>query len=83
MYSAYSTSAVDGMSKQYLDRALSEMRAADKKTRQLLMVEMAARQLAFNIVQFEDMTREEQQTQTQAQGEPQHNMLDDPTGQGA
>lgn len=43
-----------------VERAMAEMRAADKKTRQMLMVEAAARQLAFNIAQYEDSLQEEQ-----------------------
>lgn len=43
-----------------VERAMAEMRAADRKTRYMLMVEAAARQLAFNIAQYEDCIQEEQ-----------------------
>ena len=58
----------DSIAKYHLERALAEVRSADKKTRQLMMIEISARQLALNIVQYEEMSRDEQQVQ----GESQH-----------
>lgn len=52
-----------------VERAMAEMRAADKKTRYMLMVEAAARQLAFNITQYEDAIQEEHDHH-QPQGPP-------------
>ncbi|RYP56670.1 hypothetical protein DL771_011704 [Monosporascus sp. 5C6A] len=53
-----------------VERAMAEMRAADKKTRYMLMVEAAARQLAFNIAQYEEAVQEEQDQHNQQQGAP-------------
>ena len=54
-----------------VERAMAEMRAADKKTRYMLMVEAAARQLAFNIAQYEDSVQEEQeQSHAHAHAQP-------------
>ncbi|KAH7041287.1 uncharacterized protein B0I36DRAFT_344902 [Microdochium trichocladiopsis] len=42
-----------------VERAMAEVRGADKKTRHMHMVEAAARQLAFAICQYEDAVNEE------------------------
>ncbi|CAJ2506286.1 Uu.00g004160.m01.CDS01 [Anthostomella pinea] len=46
-----------------VEQAMAQVRGADKKSRNMLMVEAAARQLAFQIVQYEDSVQEEQNQQ--------------------
>ncbi|KAI1180261.1 hypothetical protein F4777DRAFT_529389 [Nemania sp. FL0916] len=48
-----------------VEQAMAQVRGADKKTRYMLMVEAAARQLAFQIAMYEETIQEEQQ-----QGQP-------------
>ncbi|KAJ8120050.1 hypothetical protein O1611_g10465 [Lasiodiplodia mahajangana] len=52
-----------------VEQAMAQVRGADKKTRYMLMIEAAARQLAFQIALYEDTVQEEQQQQQQ-QGPP-------------
>ncbi|KAJ3563408.1 hypothetical protein NPX13_g8209 [Xylaria arbuscula] len=48
-----------------VEQAMAQVRGADKRTRYMLMVEAAARQLAFQITMYEDAVQEEQQQQQQ------------------
>ncbi|KAI0095712.1 hypothetical protein GGR51DRAFT_544781 [Nemania sp. FL0031] len=50
-----------------VEQAMAQVRGADKKTRYMLMIEAAARQLAFQIASYEETIQEEQQQQ---QGPP-------------
>lgn len=64
---------------------MADLRAADKRTRQMLMIEVAAKQLAWNILQYEETQPEDHQVQAQvqvdAQGQPPPgSMLDDQDG---
>ena len=59
----------------HLNKALGELRGADKKARHLMMSELSAKQLALNIAQYEELSREEQ-----AQGESQHTVQQAPPG---
>lgn len=58
-----------------VERAMAEMRSADKKTRSMLLVETAAKQLAFHIAQYEDAIQEEQDQQQAQQQQQQHNQV--------
>ncbi|KAI0195136.1 hypothetical protein EV127DRAFT_179753 [Xylaria flabelliformis] len=44
-----------------VEQAMAQVRGADKKTRYMLMIEAAARQLAFQIAMYEESAQEEQQ----------------------
>ncbi|KAI0460322.1 hypothetical protein F5B21DRAFT_402 [Xylaria acuta] len=46
-----------------VEQAMAQVRGADKKTRYMLMIEAAARQLAFQIAMYEESVQEEQQQQ--------------------
>ncbi|RWA08919.1 hypothetical protein EKO27_g6186 [Xylaria grammica] len=46
-----------------VEQAMAQVRGADKKTRYMLMIEAAARQLAFQIAMYEETVQEEQQQQ--------------------
>lgn len=46
-----------------VEQAMAQVRGADKKTRYMLMIEAAARQLAFQIALYEETVQEEQQQQ--------------------
>ncbi|KAI1824833.1 hypothetical protein F4861DRAFT_504376 [Xylaria intraflava] len=48
-----------------VEQAMAQVRGADKKTRYMLMVEAAARQLAFQIAMYEETLHDEQQQQQQ------------------
>ena len=84
-------SASDPVVRYTVERAMADLRAADKRTRQMLMIEVAAKQLAWNILQFEE-TQAEDQHQVQDQGQvpvqvdvqgqppPPSSMLDDQDG---
>lgn len=67
-----------------VERAMADLRAADKRTRQMLMIEVAAKQLAWNILQYEETQPEDHvqtQVQVDAQGQPPPgSMLDDQDG---
>ncbi|KAI1504186.1 hypothetical protein F5X99DRAFT_53351 [Biscogniauxia marginata] len=52
--------SADPVVRYTVEQAMAQVRGADKKTRHMLMVEAAARQLAFQIVQYEDAVQEEQ-----------------------
>ncbi|KAK1768527.1 hypothetical protein QBC33DRAFT_489818 [Phialemonium atrogriseum] len=56
-----------------IDRAIADLRAADRKTRQIMMIEIAAKQLALQILEYEESVAAEQQQQQQQQqpGPPQ------------
>ncbi|KAM0819232.1 putative IBR domain-containing protein [Seiridium cardinale] len=67
--------SADPVVKYTIERAMADIRAADKRTRHMLMIEAAAKQLAFQIVAYEETVHEEQvhehaQVQAQAQGHP-------------
>ncbi|KAI1769194.1 hypothetical protein GGR53DRAFT_461688 [Hypoxylon sp. FL1150] len=51
-----------------IEQAMAQIRAADKKARRMLMIDAASRQLAYQIVQYEEALREEH---AQAAGGPQ------------
>lgn len=54
-----------------IDRAIADLRAADRKTRQIMMIEIAAKQLALQILEYEESVAAEQQQQQQQPGPPQ------------
>jgi hypothetical protein len=62
--------SADPVVRYTIERAMADIRAADKKTRHMLMIEAAAKQLAFQIVSYEDILHEEQDQQDQGQGHP-------------
>lgn len=68
--------SADPVVKYTIERAMADIRAADKRTRHMLMIEAAAKQLAFQVVAYEETLHEEQvhdqhaQVQAQAQGHP-------------
>jgi hypothetical protein len=51
--------AADPVVRYTVERAMAEVRAADKRTRQMMLVEIAARQLAIQIVEYEEAGRDE------------------------
>lgn len=51
-----------------IDRALNDVRAADRKTRQIMMVEIAAKQLALQILEYEETVAAEQHSGGPSQG---------------
>ncbi|KAK7935428.1 hypothetical protein PG985_000923 [Apiospora marii] len=84
-------SSSDPVVRYTVERAMADLRAADKRTRQMLMIEVAAKQLAWNIMQFEETQAEEQhqvqdhgqvpvQVDVQGQPPPPSSMLDDQDG---
>ncbi|KAK8100607.1 hypothetical protein PG999_010981 [Apiospora kogelbergensis] len=78
-------SSTDPVVRYTVERAMADLRAADKRTRQMLMIEVAAKQLAWNILQYEETQPEDHQVQAQvqvdAQGQPPPgSMLDDQDG---
>ncbi|KAI1133023.1 hypothetical protein F5Y10DRAFT_260649 [Nemania abortiva] len=58
-----------------VEQAMAQVRGADKKTRYMLMIEAAARQLAFQIALYEETVQEEQQQQQQG---PPSAIMNDP-----
>ncbi|KAI1847830.1 hypothetical protein JX265_009258 [Neoarthrinium moseri] len=65
--------SADPVVKYTIERAMADIRAADKRTRHMLMIEAAAKQLAFQIVAYEDTVHEEhaqEHAQAHAQGHP-------------
>ncbi|KAK8066063.1 hypothetical protein PG997_012810 [Apiospora hydei] len=77
-------SSSDPVVRYTVERAMADLRAADKRTRQMLMIEVAAKQLAWNILQYEETQPEDHQvaqTQVDVQGQPPPpSMLDDQDG---
>ncbi|KAI1331080.1 hypothetical protein F5Y16DRAFT_291987 [Xylariaceae sp. FL0255] len=61
--------ALDPVVRYTIEQGMAQVRAADKKSRHMLMIEAAARQLAFQISLYEEAVQEEQQQQ-QNQGPP-------------
>ncbi|ORY69675.1 uncharacterized protein BCR38DRAFT_419772 [Pseudomassariella vexata] len=57
--------SADPVVRYTIERAMADIRAADKKTRQMLLIEAAARELAFRVVSYEEAAQEEQQQQQQ------------------
>ena len=53
-----------------IDRAMNDVRAADRKSRQIMMIEIAAKQLALQILEYEESVAAEQKQQQQS-GPPQ------------
>lgn len=45
-----------------LNRAMSEVRSADKATRQLILIECTAKQLALQMIDYEDMISSQEQS---------------------
>lgn len=43
-----------------VERAMAEVRTSDRRTRQIMMIEIAAKQLALQIVEYEDSVRDSQ-----------------------
>ncbi|KAK8046457.1 hypothetical protein PG996_014521 [Apiospora saccharicola] len=84
-------SSSDPVVRYTVERAMADLRGADKRARQMLMIEVAAKQLAWNILQFEETQAEEQhqiqeqgqvpvQVDVQGQPQPPSSMLDDQDG---
>ncbi|KAK8034756.1 hypothetical protein PG993_009751 [Apiospora rasikravindrae] len=77
-------SSSDPVVRYTVERAMADLRAADKRTRQMLMIEVAAKQLAWNILQYEETQPEDHQvaqSQVDVQGQPPPpSMLDDQDG---
>jgi hypothetical protein len=46
-----------------IERAMAEVRSADRRTRQIMMIEIAAKQLALQIVEYEENGAHGQQQQ--------------------
>ncbi|KAJ2904244.1 hypothetical protein MKZ38_008455 [Zalerion maritima] len=73
----------EGIARYHIDRSLGEIRQADKKGRQMMLIETTAKQLALQIAQYEDILRDEQNQQNQgdSQGQQQQQgppgMMDD------
>ncbi|KAI1337855.1 hypothetical protein F5Y15DRAFT_146191 [Xylariaceae sp. FL0016] len=64
--------SADPVVRYTVEQAMAQVRSADKKTRYMLMVEAAARQLAFQIAEYEDVVQEEQEQQQQQHHQHQH-----------
>jgi hypothetical protein len=69
--------SADPVVKYTIERAMADIRAADKRTRHMLLIEAAAKQLAFQITSYEEAVQEEQaqehaqaQAQAHSQGHP-------------
>ncbi|KAI2626689.1 hypothetical protein GGR54DRAFT_591919 [Hypoxylon sp. NC1633] len=62
--------SADPVVRYTVEQAMAQVRGADKKTRHMLMIEAAARQLAFQVAQYEEIVQEEQAHANQ-QGAPQ------------
>lgn len=60
-FSFVSNPTTDPVVKYTIEQAMSQMRAADRKTRQMLLIDASAKQLAFNIAAYEDAVQEEQE----------------------
>ncbi|KAK8058971.1 hypothetical protein PG994_009419 [Apiospora phragmitis] len=78
-------SSSDPVVRYTVERAMADLRAADKRTRQMLMIEVAAKQLAWNILQYEETQPEDHQVQAQTQVDvpgqpPPQSMLDNQDG---
>ncbi|KAI0180852.1 hypothetical protein GGR52DRAFT_567110 [Hypoxylon sp. FL1284] len=58
----------DPMVRYTIEQAMAQMRATDKKGRHMFMIEMSAKQLAYHVMQYEEILRDEQ---GQAVGGPQ------------
>ena len=70
----------DAAVRYMVERCMSDVRAADKKARQLIKVEIAAKQLALEILQYEEIVASEDHEahRADAAGQPVH----DPAGDG-
>lgn len=62
----------DPVARYAIDRAVAEVRAADKKTRQLIAIEVKAKLLALQIVEYEDAVRDDPHSQHQSQQQHLH-----------
>ena len=65
-----------------IERAMADVRAADRKTRQIMMVEIAAKQLALQIIEYEESVAAEQQSQSQSQSQQPGGPPQNPQGLG-
>ncbi|KAL7626967.1 hypothetical protein AAE478_003742 [Parahypoxylon ruwenzoriense] len=63
--------SADPVVRYTVEQAMAQVRGADKKTRYMLMIEATARQLAFQISQYEDAVQEEQDHHGGSQVAPQ------------
>lgn len=70
----------DAAVRYMVERCMSDVRAADKKARQLIKVEIAAKQLALEILQYEKIVAGEDHEAhgADAAGQP----VQDPAGDG-
>ncbi|KAH9883576.1 hypothetical protein F4778DRAFT_766081 [Xylariomycetidae sp. FL2044] len=66
--------SADPVVRYTVEQAMAQVRGADKKTRQMLMIEASARQLAYQIMQYEGV--DEDQNNGGQQGPPQAVMND-------
>ncbi|OIW33205.1 hypothetical protein CONLIGDRAFT_677007 [Coniochaeta ligniaria NRRL 30616] len=68
---ALSNGSNDPVVRYTIERAMAEVRSADRRTRQIMMIEIAAKQLALQIVEYEEsggnVANGQQQQQQQAQ----------------
>lgn len=62
--------STDPVVKYTVDRAMAEVRNADRKTRKIMSIEIAAKQLALQILEYEEMAMLPNQQQQPQQ--PQH-----------
>jgi 3-dehydrosphinganine reductase len=65
----------DPMLQSILTRAISEVRGSNKATRQLLQIEITAKQLALQVAEYEDMVANANQD-----GQGQHHVMGDEPG---
>jgi 3-dehydrosphinganine reductase len=54
---------------QMVNRAMGEVRSADKATRQLILIDVTAKQLALQIAEYEEMVGNQEQGGGQAPGQ--------------
>ncbi|KAI5863225.1 hypothetical protein GGS23DRAFT_59470 [Durotheca rogersii] len=62
--------SADPVVRYTVEQAMAQVRGADKKTRYMLLIEATARQLAFQISQYEDAVQEEQNQHGGPSGPP-------------
>ncbi len=65
------------MLQQMISRSMNDVRSADKATRQLMHIEIAAKQLALQIAEYEDMVGSQEPPGAQGQG---HQVMGDESG---
>lgn len=64
--------STDPVVKYTVDRAMAEVRNADRKTRKIMSIEIAAKQLALQILEYEEMAMVPNHGQPQQPPQPQH-----------